>query len=70
MNTFRSYDLDHGQHYDGVSFAVEGCLKFDLSTRTPNDPKMTSDQKFLNTLKEPLAKNLFNLSPMKVYRIM
>ena len=25
----------------------------------PNDPKMTSDQKLLNTLKEPLAKNLF-----------
>ena len=29
------------------------------STVTPNDPKMTSDQKFLNTPKEPLAKDLF-----------
>ena len=26
---------------------------------TPNDPKMTSDQKFLNTPKEPPAKDLF-----------
>ena len=29
------------------------------STVTPNDPKMTSDQKFLNTPKEPPAKDLF-----------
>ena len=29
------------------------------STVTPNDPKMTSDQKFLNTPKEPPVKDLF-----------
>ena len=53
---FSIVDLD--QHIDIVSSVVEGCLKFDLSTLTPNDPKMTSDQNFRNTLKEPLAKDL------------
>ena len=47
------------QHIGIVSFVVEGFLKFDLSTVTLNDPKMTSDQKLLNALKEPLAKDLF-----------
>ena len=53
---FSMVDLD--QHTDIVSFIVEGFLKFDLSTMTPIDPKMTSDQKFLDTLKEPLANDL------------
>ena len=47
------------QHIDIASFVAEGCLELGLSTVTPNDPKMTSDQKFLNTPKEPLAKDLF-----------
>ena len=50
-------DLD--QHIDIVSFVVEGCFKFHLSTVTPNDPKMTSDQKFLNTPKKSLPNDLF-----------
>ena len=47
------------QHIDKVSFVVESCLKIDLSTVTPNDSKMTSDQKFLKTPKEPLTKDPF-----------
>ena len=50
-------DLD--QYIDIFSFVVEGCLKFGLSTVTSYDPKMIFDQKFLNTPKEPLSKDLF-----------
>ena len=57
MNTFLIIDID--QHTAMVSFVVEGCLKFDRSTVTPNDQQVAFHQKFVNTPKGPLAKDLF-----------
>ena len=51
--------VDLNQHIDIVSFVEKRLFKIWPFNSDPNDPKMTSDQKLLNTLKEPLAKNLF-----------
>ena len=60
--------IDIDQHTGMVSLDVEGSLKSDLTTVTPNDPKMTSDQKFLNT---PGTKEVFTqVSSKSDYRIM
>ena len=50
-NHFLTVDLD--QHTIILSFAIEDCFSFDLSTVTPDDCNMTFNQKFLNTPKEP-----------------
>ena len=69
MESFRCAYLKgkyiYWKHTGTESFVIEDSLKFDLSTVTPNDPKLASDQKFLNTIKEPLAKDLFNHVSLK-----
>ena len=57
MNTFERWPKP--THWHSQFFFVAGCIKFDLSTVTCNDPKMTFEQKFQNTLKEPPANDLF-----------
>ena len=58
-------------HIGIVSFLFEGCLKFDLLTVTANDPKMTSDQKFLNRdPKRTAGQEALHPRLIKIYQIM